>query len=90
MRQWRRERGRWRELHTIAKQKSRGIAKQKSRGRSTLVAALDVLEGRITGRCIHRHQEFIRFLDAIEAEVPAGKMVHDPQAPGFAQAARRS
>ncbi len=24
----------------------------------------------------HRHQEFIRFLNAIEAEVPAGKMVH--------------
>jgi transposase len=24
----------------------------------------------------HRHQEFIRFLNAIEAQVPAGKMVH--------------
>src|SRR6185436_7136526 len=24
----------------------------------------------------HRHQEFMRFLNAIEAEVPAGKMVH--------------
>src|SRR3546814_17212221 len=24
----------------------------------------------------HRHQEFIRFLNAIEAEVPAGKIVH--------------
>src|ERR1700693_4012814 len=30
------------------------------------------------GRCMqrHRHQEFIRFLNAIETEVPAGKMVH--------------
>ena len=24
----------------------------------------------------HRHQEFIRFINAIEAEVPAGKLVH--------------
>jgi hypothetical protein len=24
----------------------------------------------------HRHQEFIRFLNAIEAEVPAGNLVH--------------
>ena len=24
----------------------------------------------------HRHQEFIRFLNAIEAEIPAGKLVH--------------
>src|SRR5262249_17288086 len=28
------------------------------------------------GRPRHRHQEFIRFLNAIEAEVPAGKIVH--------------
>jgi len=43
-------------------------------GTTTLFAALDVLEGRITGHCMqrHRHQEFIRFLNAIEAEVPAG------------------
>ena len=24
----------------------------------------------------HRHQEFIRFLNAVEAEVPAGKLIH--------------
>jgi hypothetical protein len=24
----------------------------------------------------HRHQEFIRFLNAMETEVPAGKIVH--------------
>ena len=37
-----------------------------------------MLEGKVIGRCMqrHRHQEFIRFLNAIEAEVPAGKMVH--------------
>jgi len=43
-----------------------------------LFAALDVLEGKIIGRCMqrHRHQEFIRFLNAIEAQVPARKSVH--------------
>jgi len=47
-------------------------------GTTTLFAALDVLEGKVIGRCMqrHRHQEFIRFLNAIEAEVPAGKIVH--------------
>jgi transposase len=47
-------------------------------GTTTLFAALNVLEGGVIGRCMqrHRHQEFIRFLNAIEAEVPAGKLVH--------------
>jgi transposase len=47
-------------------------------GTTTLFAALDVLEGKVIGRCMqrHRHQEFIRFLNAIEAQVPAGKIVH--------------
>jgi transposase len=37
-----------------------------------------VLEGNVIGRCMqrHRHQEFIRFLNAIEAEIPAGKIIH--------------
>jgi transposase len=50
----------------------------KRNGTTTLFAALDVLEGKVIGRCMqrHRHQEFIRFLNAIEAEVPAGKIVH--------------
>jgi len=50
----------------------------KRHGTTTLFAALNVLEGRIIGRCMqrHRHQEFIRFLNAIEADVPAGKLVH--------------
>ena len=49
----------------------------KRHGTTTLFAALDVLEGKVIGRCMqrHRHQEFIRFLNAIEAEVPAGKVV---------------
>jgi len=47
-------------------------------GTTTLFAALNVLEGKVIGRCMqrHRHQEFIRFLNAVEAEVPAGKIVH--------------
>ena len=47
-------------------------------GTTTLFAALNVLDGRVIGRCMqrHRHQEFIRFLNAVEAEVPAVKLVH--------------
>jgi transposase InsO family protein len=47
-------------------------------GTTTLFAALDVLEGTNLGRCMqrHRHQEFIRFLNAIEASVPVGKVIH--------------
>src|SRR3712207_4781100 len=47
-------------------------------GTTTLFAALDVLEGTVLGRCMqrHRHQEFLRFLNAIEAAVPAGWIVH--------------
>jgi len=50
----------------------------KRHGTTTLFAALDVLDGKVIGRCMqrHRHQEFIRFLNLIEAEVPAGKIVH--------------
>jgi transposase len=50
----------------------------KRNGTTTLFAALNVLEGKVIGRCMqrHRHQEFIRFLNAIEREVPAGKIVH--------------
>ena len=50
----------------------------KRNGTTTLFAALDVLEGKVIGRCMrrHRHQEFIGFLNAIEAETPKGKAVH--------------
>ena len=50
----------------------------KRNGTTTLFAALDVLDGKVIGRCMqrHRHQEFIRFLNAIEAETPVGKIVH--------------
>jgi len=47
-------------------------------GTTTLFAALNVLDGTVIGRCMqrHRHQEFIRFLNAVEAAVPAGKVIH--------------
>ena len=42
----------------------------KRHGTTTLFAALNVLDGSVIGRNMqrHRHQEFIRFLNAIEAE----------------------
>ncbi|MBP1178482.1 hypothetical protein JOE48_000446 [Methylobacterium sp. PvR107] len=50
----------------------------KRHGTTTLFAALDVLEGKVIGRCMqrHRHQEFIRVLYAVEAAVPTGKVLH--------------
>src|SRR5687767_1055085 len=50
----------------------------KRHGTTTLFAALDVLEGTVIGQCMqrHRHQEFIRFLNAIERAVPASKVIH--------------
>jgi len=50
----------------------------KRNGTTTLFAALNVLDGTVIGRNMqrHRHQEFIRFLNAVEAEVPVGKIVH--------------
>ena len=45
----------------------------KRHGTTTLFAALNVLDGTVIGRNMqrHRHQEFIRFLNAVETQVPA-------------------
>ena len=50
----------------------------KRHGTTTLFAALNVLDGTVIGRCMqrHRNQEFIRFLNQVEASVPAGKVIH--------------
>jgi transposase len=50
----------------------------KRHGTTTLFAALNVLEGTVIGRCMqrHRHEEFIRFLNTVEREVPAGRIIH--------------
>jgi len=47
-------------------------------GAPTLSAAFNVLDGTVIGRNMqrHRHQEFIRFLNAVEAQVATGKVVH--------------
>ena len=41
-------------------------------------AALNVLDGKVIGQCMkrHRHQEFIRFLNVIDARVAKKKTVH--------------
>jgi transposase len=50
----------------------------KRNGTTTLFAALNVLDGQVIGKNMqrHRHQEFIRFLNEIERQIPSGKMIH--------------
>src|SRR6202161_2233914 len=50
----------------------------KRHGTTTLFAALNVLDGTVIGSNMkrHRHQEFIRFLDDIDAQVPKRKAIH--------------
>ena len=50
----------------------------KRHGTTTLFVALNVLDGTVIGRNMqrHRHQEFIRFLNDIEAQVPKRKKIH--------------
>jgi hypothetical protein len=45
-------------------------------GTTTLFAALNMLNGKVFGRCMqkHRHQGYFRFLNAVEATVPVGKL----------------
>jgi hypothetical protein len=47
-------------------------------GTTSLFAALDIKTGTVIGRCLPRHRaaEFRRFLDAVEAAVPADLDVH--------------
>ena len=50
----------------------------KRHGTTTLFAALNVLDGTVIGHNMkrHRHQDFIRFLNAVEAQVPKRKAIH--------------
>src|SRR6201984_1696349 len=50
----------------------------KRNGTTTLFAALNVLDGTIIGRNMkrHRHQEFLRFLNEVDAQVPKRKEIH--------------
>src|SRR5258706_10886167 len=50
----------------------------KRHGTTTLFAALNVLDGTVISHNMkrHRHQEFIRFLNTIETQVPKRKAIH--------------
>jgi transposase len=50
----------------------------KRHGTTTLFAALNVLDGTVRGQNMqrHRHQDFIGFLNTLERDIPAGKVVH--------------
>ena len=50
----------------------------KRHGTTTLFAALSMLDGKVIGDCMprHRHQEFIRFLNKIDAETPSKLDLH--------------
>jgi hypothetical protein len=57
--------------------------RQKHAARARVIVATadgcgNVLDGTMIGRNMqrHRHQEFIRFLNQVEAAVPAGKLLH--------------
>jgi transposase len=50
----------------------------KRHGTTTLFAALSMLDGKVIGDCMprHRHQEFIRFLNQIDAQTPPELDLH--------------
>jgi transposase len=50
----------------------------KRNGTTTLFAALEVAEGKVIGQCYarHRHQEFLKFLQRLDAEFPAEIRLH--------------
>ncbi len=50
----------------------------KRHGTTTLFAALSLLDGKVIGECLprHRSREFIRFLEKIDKETPAGLDLH--------------
>src|SRR6266576_592117 len=50
----------------------------KRNGTTTLFAALDVLDGKVIGRCMqrHRHQEFLKFLKTIDKNTPPHLDIH--------------
>lgn len=47
-------------------------------GTTSLFAALDIATGKVIGSCHrrHRHQEFLRFLQRVDATIPADQQVH--------------
>src|SRR5712671_666848 len=50
----------------------------KRNGTTTLFAALNIVEGKVIGRCMqrHRHQEFLKFLRRLDTEFPGKVPLH--------------
>jgi transposase len=50
----------------------------KRNGTTTLFAALEVAQGKVVGQCYarHRHQEFLKFLQRLDAEFPGEAKLH--------------
>lgn len=50
----------------------------KRHGTTTLFAAMNILDGSVLGRCMprHTHAEFLKFLNAVERNVPSGLAIH--------------
>lgn len=50
----------------------------KRHGTTTLFAALNTLDGRVIGQCMdrHTHRQWLRFLQLLDAEIPAEKTLH--------------
>ncbi len=50
----------------------------KRNGTTTLFAALEVAQGKVVGQCYarHRHQEFLKFLQRLDAEFPGDLKLH--------------
>ena len=50
----------------------------KRNGTTTLFAALEVAQGKVIGQCFarHRHQEFLKFLQRLDAEFPGEVKLH--------------
>jgi len=50
----------------------------KRHGTTTLFAALEVAQGKVVGQCYarHRHQEFLKFLQRLDAEFPGEVKLH--------------
>jgi transposase len=50
----------------------------KRNGTTTLFAALEVAQGKVIGQCYarHRHQEFLKFLQRLDAEFPGEVKLH--------------
>jgi len=50
----------------------------KRHGTTTLFAAFNILNGKVIGSCQarHRSQEFVKFLNHLEKQLPAGEEVH--------------